>query len=274
MAGPTDRARLLGAIHAATAAMAPGDATTRFQKAIDRLGGLLAERALERRYNPDWASQPRVPSGNPDGGRWTDGGGTPSSDNPPLDAEPSGAERTQYAQSRSRPQRTITIGRNRIELTPYESSALYATGLARDAAVARVHEIEPNWRPRAQIFETARGAIEANRAVEREAVERFIELQGAGIGPGPFSGESIPARGPERNFRTGERDEINRIGSESGCHTCGTRNSGTQSGNFVPDHQQPSAINPSGRQQRLFPQCITCSRRQGARILNEWIKNR
>jgi HK97 family phage portal protein len=28
---------------------------------------------LERQYNPDWASQPRSPAGNPDGGRWTDG---------------------------------------------------------------------------------------------------------------------------------------------------------------------------------------------------------
>ena len=69
-----DRARLLAAIHAATAAMAPANPTTRFQKAMDRLGRMLADHALERRYNPDWASQPRVPRGHPDGGRWTDGG--------------------------------------------------------------------------------------------------------------------------------------------------------------------------------------------------------
>lgn len=27
------------------------------------------------RYNPDWASQPRIPAGNPDGGQWVDEGG-------------------------------------------------------------------------------------------------------------------------------------------------------------------------------------------------------
>lgn len=30
---------------------------------------------LAFKYNPDWHLQPRVPRGNPDGGRWTDGGG-------------------------------------------------------------------------------------------------------------------------------------------------------------------------------------------------------
>ena len=39
-----------------------------------RLGRLINERRLERRYNPNWPSQPRVPRGNADGGRWTDGG--------------------------------------------------------------------------------------------------------------------------------------------------------------------------------------------------------
>ena len=32
--------------------------------------GVLA--LLDRRYNPNWASQPRVPRGNPDGGQWTE----------------------------------------------------------------------------------------------------------------------------------------------------------------------------------------------------------
>ncbi|UUP18908.1 RNase A-like domain-containing protein [Nitratireductor thuwali] len=38
---------------------------------------LFAARRLERalKYNPNWQSQPRVPAGRPDGGRWTDGSG-------------------------------------------------------------------------------------------------------------------------------------------------------------------------------------------------------
>ena len=50
-------------------------AAVRFKLAALRLRVALVADALERRYNPDWALQPRVPSGNPDGGRWTDGGG-------------------------------------------------------------------------------------------------------------------------------------------------------------------------------------------------------
>ncbi len=39
---------------------------------MKRLGRLLHE--LERRYNPNWPSQRRVPGGNADGEQWTDGG--------------------------------------------------------------------------------------------------------------------------------------------------------------------------------------------------------
>jgi hypothetical protein len=37
---------------------------------------------------------------------------------------------------------------------------------------------------------------------------------------------------------------------------------GTKSGHFVPDHQPPSATAPEGTPQRLYTQCIKCSREQ------------
>jgi hypothetical protein len=40
---------------------------------MDRFQHLLREQSLERRYNPDWRLQPRVPRGDPDGGQWTRG---------------------------------------------------------------------------------------------------------------------------------------------------------------------------------------------------------
>jgi RHS repeat-associated protein len=86
------------------------------------------------------------------------------------------------------------------------------------------------------------------------------------IGPGPFAGESIPARDSGRQFTVEERTLINNIGKETGCHTCGTKDPGTKSGNFILDHQLPSAINPAGVPQRLFPQCLQCSLRQGGQI--------
>ena len=84
--------------------------------------------------------------------------------------------------------------------------------------------------------------------------------------PGPFAGESIPATSTAQTFTAAERAAINEIGAATGCHTCGTTNPGTKSGNFVLDHQPPSALNASGAPQRLFPQCINCSREQGLAI--------
>jgi len=84
--------------------------------------------------------------------------------------------------------------------------------------------------------------------------------------PGPNAGSSIPARGPDRDFTPDERDAINAIGQSEGCHTCGTKDPGTKSGNFVPDHQPPSAMNPTGAPQELYPQCLNCSRIQGGEV--------
>ncbi len=53
-------------------------------------------------------------------------------------------------------------------------------------------------------------------------------------GVGKHAGESIPARSPGRDFTAQERAKINDIGKTSGCHSCGTTNPGTKSGNFVP----------------------------------------
>jgi hypothetical protein len=87
------------------------------------------------------------------------------------------------------------------------------------------------------------------------------------FGIGPYAGESIPARSAARNFTRAERAEINRIGAKTGCHTCGTKNPGTMYGNFVLDHQTPSALNWEGAAQRLYPQCKACSDAQGLGII-------
>ncbi|GKS85425.1 hypothetical protein AVMA1855_14755 [Acidovorax sp. SUPP1855] len=84
--------------------------------------------------------------------------------------------------------------------------------------------------------------------------------------PGPNAGDSIPARGPGRDFTPGERDAINDIGDRLGCHTCGGDSPGTRTGNWVPDHQPPNALNPDDGPQRLYPHCLNCSRTQGGQI--------
>ncbi|WP_197433967.1 hypothetical protein [Agrobacterium vitis] len=84
--------------------------------------------------------------------------------------------------------------------------------------------------------------------------------------PGPHAGKSIPARGAEPAFTKPERDEINEIGRNTGCHTCGSLNPGTKSGNFIPDHQPPSKLNPDDTPQDSYPHCLSCSRSQGGQV--------
>jgi hypothetical protein len=89
------------------------------------------------------------------------------------------------------------------------------------------------------------------------------------LGVGKYAGESIPARSEKRNFNEAERERNNHNGDETGCHTCGTSNPGSVLGNFALDHQPPTALNPSGGPQRLYPQCISCSQRQGGEVLRQ-----
>jgi hypothetical protein len=81
--------------------------------------------------------------------------------------------------------------------------------------------------------------------------------------PGPYAGDSIPARSSGRDFTADERAKINRIMRETGCHSCGIRDPGTKSGNGIPDHQPVSSLNKENLPQRLYPHCIRCSRMQG-----------
>jgi hypothetical protein len=87
--------------------------------------------------------------------------------------------------------------------------------------------------------------------------------------PGPYAGESIPARSSKRDFTVQERATNDRIGYRTGCHTCGTRNPGTKYGNFVLDHQPATGLNSEGSGQRLFPQCLSCSSLQGGQVNRE-----
>jgi hypothetical protein len=117
----------------------------------------------------------------------------------------------------------------------------------------------------AAVVTAAVGAVQAARAVGGGT-------RSGALTPGPHAGESIPARGPGREFTPAETVDMNRIGRDSGCHTCGTTDPGTRSGNFVPDHQPPSALAEPGAPQRLYPHCVGCSRRQGGQVNAERIR--
>lgn len=83
---------------------------------------------------------------------------------------------------------------------------------------------------------------------------------------GPFAEDPIPAKGKEQKFTAEERKAINEIGYKTGCHTCGSKDPGSRSGDFVPDHQPISALVPNGTPQRLYPQCRKCSSVQSGMV--------
>ncbi|MEI9803786.1 MAG: hypothetical protein WDN48_04070 [Pseudolabrys sp.] len=221
----------------------------------------------ERKYSPD---QPRAPAGSREGGQWTsDGGGNGQNgvnDPHASDASPDPVRPgDQYAQNRPRGSASggVTINGQRVEPTPGQSARLAVVEAQAQDAIRRVQELDPNWSPKPSAYESVEGLIASYRADAQQAQDRISELQRVGIGPGPFAGDSIPARGPERDFTAAERREINRIGSETGCHTCGTRDPGTLYGDYVLDHQIPTRLNSPNAEQRLYPQCLSCSLRQG-----------
>ncbi len=220
------------------------------------------------------ADQPRVPAGNSDGGQWTSGGSGVVGRNDPRvisDATPDNEWKpgTQYAQNRSgRGTVSVRINGRMVDVEPGQAARLAVAESDAQAAFRRVREIDPNWRPTPSFQDTIEGSITTAKEETREAEARLNELARMGIGPGPFAGDSIPARERSRRLTEEERNELNRIGSKSGCNTCGTFDPGTPLGNWVGDHQYPNALNPLGRPQRLYPQCATCSATQGG-----WVRS-
>lgn len=222
------------------------------------LAALRVRLALRRKYSAD---QPRVPAGNPDGGQWTGDGGN--------ERWRRLADRARWATGRGRAPTRVRINERWHDLTPGQAARLQAAEAEARDALRQVRQRDPEWRPSRSLTENVEGHIQAVQAEAREAQARLAELQRVGIGPGRFAAESVPARGPGRDFTASERREINRIGRETGCHTCGTQEPGTRSNNFVPDHQLPNARNIRGRPQRLYPQCLSCSQRQGGWMTND-----
>ncbi|GGO74851.1 hypothetical protein GCM10012289_48500 [Nonomuraea cavernae] len=80
---------------------------------------------------------------------------------------------------------------------------------------------------------------------------------------GPYAEESIPARSKGRDWTQDEIHQNNRNGDNFGCHTCGIRDPGNKRGTWVKDHWPPSEWIPDGMEQRLYPQCKSCSAKQG-----------
>ena len=242
----------------------------RFQKPDFVYGSLVNEKSCPLHWDCKFdPGQPRVPAGSSDGGQWTNGSvaSVPSSITDPRvlsDAEPGTIQAgMQYAQARPRTPGSVIINGQQVEMSPGQAARLAEVQSRAEAATERVREVDRNWKATPSSYNTVEGLIRAYRSDAEQAQARVSELATYGIGPGPFACESIPARGPDRNFSVAEREWALRSFKENGCHTCGTREAGTPSGNPVLDHQPLSALNFSGRPQRLYTQCLSCSLVQG-----------
>ena len=82
--------------------------------------------------------------------------------------------------------------------------------------------------------------------------------------PGPFAKESIPSH-PGRPTAAEQR-QVNAHMEKNGCHTCGTKEPGTKSGNAIADHQSAQAL---GEPKEFLPHCNNCKARQGGEVLQE-----
>ena len=85
--------------------------------------------------------------------------------------------------------------------------------------------------------------------------------------PGAFAREWIPASRGMQYANEHEREIIQLLGKQHGCHSCGRR----RVSNFVCDHQPPTKLITESEagmlSQRFYPQCNRCSQQQGG-VLN------
>jgi hypothetical protein len=108
---------------------------------------------------------------------------------------------------------------------------------------------------------------EAGAAALVDAVGTGVRVE-AGAAAATDVPTSIPA-GPSARPTAAQQRAINEMGEAHGCSTCGTTTPGTKTGNWVGDHQPPTALNPPGGAQVYQPQCLQCSRQQGGQVAAE-----
>jgi hypothetical protein len=138
--------------------------------------------AQQHKYSPD---QPRVPAGNSDGGQWTDGSGSGTGRNDPRvlsDVTPDHEAKpgARYAANRPRGGTFVRIGGRTFSVEGGQAARLQEAQGRAESAIARVRDLEPNWRPTPSIDESVEGRIKTLNAEAREADARFVALSRVG----------------------------------------------------------------------------------------------
>jgi len=161
----------------------------------------------------------------------------------------------------------FNVGTGAISLTGnlitgnWAGALVDAGGIATDFGAAAVPGVPGGAAAAIQTTRAATNVVEA----ATKAASAAPAPKPSTLAPGPFARESIPATSTGKATAS-EQQRLNEIGRASGCHTCGTKAPGTKSGNFVGDHQPPSALAKPGQTQQLYPHCLSCSRQQGGEV--------
>jgi hypothetical protein len=202
---------------------------------------------LKAGFRPD---QPRVPTGNPDGGQWTDETLSPT-----------------LVQSRGSGR---SSGRRASVTNLSQETRLEISQMQMRSAVREAQSIDRNWRPRPQAYETVEGQIRANEATRLEAELRYFQLTGRPPRVGPFAREWLPSPAPGKRISAEQRKQLDLIGRMYGCHSCGSVDNLSPRGHPFGDHQIPQSL---GRPTRIYPHCTLCSSKQG-QVLQYFLRHR
>jgi hypothetical protein len=154
-------------------------------------------RSLKAGFNPN---QPRLPRGNPGGGQWTSEGGSGGgagdprilSDATPDDDWQPGA---QYAQIRARGG-PILINGQMVVPTPGQAARLAVVEARARDAISRVHEVDPNWRPRPSAYESVEGLSAPARQTPKRRKHGFSSYNATGLGRVPLLASQFPHEDP------------------------------------------------------------------------------
>jgi hypothetical protein len=145
--------------------------------------------------------------------------------------------------------------------SPQPSSAPSAPGTAAPISKAIGEEPGPAKTP---------GANEESNPTDTGGLRDYLDGLFKKIGPGPFAPPNGGVRlaRPYGRPRAAERAQNIANGAKYGCHTCGRKDFGTESGNPVLDHQRPQSLNPSpDASAQGYPHCVWCSSKQGLLVI-------
>jgi hypothetical protein len=132
-------------------------------------------------------NQPRVPAGHSDGGQWTRIGSAKGTDRsqvlsdvtPGNDWEPG----AQYANARRPGTVPVRIGGQWFDVELGQANRLFMAEARAQVAIARVRELDPNWRPTRSMAPSVEGQILAYEAQAEQAQARLRELTRFQVAP-------------------------------------------------------------------------------------------